>query len=518
MDYLLEEKSLRNVSSRRERFMIKNRLLLFLVFCLFLVSTSFAKYVAVLETVSDDKDLLTLSERRYLTNMLREQAVRELPAELNFTIMTRENIMMMLPPGKSIEDCEGSCLAETGKNIAADYVAQARLGKVGSSISISAELYETASSKLVASFNGLGADVNALMDVIKAKSPDFFRKARNSETGIVRTSFDGLSNQSFAVNVTTNPSGAALSIDGRPVPQCASTPCKVLVEAGSHRFVAVLQHHEDAEQQITVSQNGQQISLDLVPRYGTLELDLAFSDGGSYDELNIKVDDNPEPSSDKVLIDPGTHNVSIEHRCYAPISFKIGISKDKKETFKEKLKSLKGGISLKAHSASGEEQNLFVYVNDEKVGKTPFLGTVPVCAKIEIGPNRAPVDVVLKKGEVTEFDYVEPEKQIAIPDSANNVAVADSMQIGESIPTNVEQPKKSSHTGLKIASGVVSALGFGTAIFSNVMAKRLSEREPHEKKEYDKRLKNIEVLEVVRTIGIGVGAAGLVGFGLTFVF
>jgi hypothetical protein len=50
------------------------------------------------------------------------------------------------------------------------------------------------------------------------------------------------------------------------------------------------------------------------------------------------------------------------------------------------------------------------------------------------------------------------------------------------------------------------------------MAKRLSEREPHEKKEYDKRLKNIEVLEVVRTVGIGVGAAGLVGFGLTFVF
>ena len=498
--------------------MIKNRLLLFLVFCLFLVSTSFAKYVAVLETVSDDKDLLTLSERRYLTNMLREQAVRELPAELNFTIMTRENIMMMLPPGKSIEDCEGSCLAETGKNIAADYVAQARLGKVGSSISISAELYETASSKLVASFNGLGADVNALMDVIKAKSPDFFRKARNSETGIVRTSFDGLSNQSFAVNVTTNPSGAALSIDGRPVPQCASTPCKVLVEAGSHRFVAVLQHHEDAEQQITVSQNGQQISLDLVPRYGTLELDLAFSDGGSYDELNIKVDDNPEPSSDKVLIDPGTHNVSIEHRCYAPISFKIGISKDKKETFKEKLKSLKGGISLKAHSASGEEQNLFVYVNDEKVGKTPFLGTVPVCAKIEIGPNRVPVDVVLKKGEVTEFDYVEPEMQIAIPDSANNVAVADSMQIGESIPTNVEQPKKSSHTGLKISFSVATVLGFGAALAGEIGAKYFSEKEPNGKTEYKNRLKTIEGFERQRLAGLILGAVGLVGLGLSFAF
>ena len=200
------------------------RLTLLLLAVLLLAGASFAKFVAVLETVGDGKDGLSLSERQYLTNMLREQAVQELPAELNFTIMTRENIMMMLPPGKSIEDCEGSCLAETGKNIAADYVAQARVGKVGSNISISVELYETAGSKLVASFNGLGANVDALIDVIKAKAPEFFRKARGGATGIVRTGFDGIQNQSFVVNVSTNPQGAALSIDGRPVPQCVQTP------------------------------------------------------------------------------------------------------------------------------------------------------------------------------------------------------------------------------------------------------------------------------------------------------
>ena len=126
---------------------------------LLLAEASFAKFVAVLETVADNKDVMTMTERQYLTNMLREQAVQELPAELNFTIMTRENIMMMLPPGKSIEDCEGSCLAETGKNIAADYVAQARVGKVGAKFAISAELYETSGNKLVASFNGLGPDL-----------------------------------------------------------------------------------------------------------------------------------------------------------------------------------------------------------------------------------------------------------------------------------------------------------------------------------------------------------------------
>jgi hypothetical protein len=66
--------------------------------------------VAVLETAADGsaKDSVSLLDRQYLTNVLREQAVKELPATEDFTIMTRENILQMLPPGKAIEDCEGS--------------------------------------------------------------------------------------------------------------------------------------------------------------------------------------------------------------------------------------------------------------------------------------------------------------------------------------------------------------------------------------------------------------------------
>ena len=118
----------------------------FLAFLCICTTSSFATYVAVLETGADGnaKESVSLSDRQYLTNVLREQAVLELPAEQNFTIMTRENIQQMLPPGKSIEDCEGSCLVETGKNIAADYICQARVGRFGSSLTLSAELYETA--------------------------------------------------------------------------------------------------------------------------------------------------------------------------------------------------------------------------------------------------------------------------------------------------------------------------------------------------------------------------------------
>ena len=155
---------------------------LFFVFLVLSLSVNaFATFVAVLETVADGsaKDSVSLLDRQYLTNVLRAQAVKILPATQNYTIMTRENIQQMLPPGKAIEDCEGSCLVETGKNIAADYIAQARVGRFGSSLTISAELYETAGNKLVASFNGRGENVERLLELIEREGSQFFRVVRD---------------------------------------------------------------------------------------------------------------------------------------------------------------------------------------------------------------------------------------------------------------------------------------------------------------------------------------------------
>ena len=162
-----------------------------IVFLLLLAfSGSHAAYVAVLETVADEraKDSVSLPDRQYLTNVLREQAVKELPAAQNYTIMTRDNINAMLPPGMVLEECEGSCLAETGRNISADYICQARVGRFGGMLTMTAELYETAGNKLVASFNGRGANVNELLEIIEQKSPEFFRSVKEIAETVNATS------------------------------------------------------------------------------------------------------------------------------------------------------------------------------------------------------------------------------------------------------------------------------------------------------------------------------------------
>ena len=163
-----------------------NRFLLIFVCMVFCATTAFATHVAVLETGADGaaKDKVPLSDRQYLTNVLREEAVKQLPATENYTIMTRENIQQMLPPGKAIEECEGSCLVETGKNISADYICQARVGSFDGDLTLSAELYETAGNKLIASFNGHGTNLKELLALIEQKSPDFFKVIKRMETPV----------------------------------------------------------------------------------------------------------------------------------------------------------------------------------------------------------------------------------------------------------------------------------------------------------------------------------------------
>ena len=149
---------------------------------LVLAVPAIATHVAVLETTAGS-GVITLEEKQYLTDVLRSEAVKALPAEQNYTIMTRENINMMLPPGKAIEDCEGSCLVETGKNISADYIAQGHVGRFADNLTITVELYETAGNKLMGSFSSKARNIESLETEIRQKSQELFARIVASSYG-----------------------------------------------------------------------------------------------------------------------------------------------------------------------------------------------------------------------------------------------------------------------------------------------------------------------------------------------
>lgn len=376
----------------------------------FLANFVMAAHVAVLETIGEGK-VLGRAERMYLTDRLREVAVKTLPAYMGFTIMTRENINEMLPPGKSLEECEGSCLVETGKNISADYIAQARVNKFGSKLTISVELYETAGNKLVSSFTGRSADADGLLEEVEKKAVSLFSAINAQNVGVGGNegfssfqegeSFNMNVSRQYVVRVNSKPEGAMLSVDGRP--KCKSTPCNVQLVRGNHNFSFALDMYFDKDTSIDVQSNEQQITVSMLPNFGVLNLYPQLGAYGNTSELDISVDGSAQKVG-SLRLSAGKHHVEIRHQCYEPMSFDVSVKNGSELTFDRAMQPALGGLSLTAEGENGPE-SLPVFVDAEEVGKTPYQELVPICAKVEIDNIRNSVPVELKYHETVEFVY-----------------------------------------------------------------------------------------------------------------
>ena len=541
----------------------------FLLLLAILVTASQATYVAVLETSADAsaKEGVSLSDRQYLTNVLREQAVKELPAVQNYTIMTRENIQQMLPPGKAIEDCEGSCLVETGKNIAADFICQARVGRFGKSLTLSAELYETAGNKLIASFNGRGESVEELLELIKKESPDFFRNVKGTSGFAGVGGIGALENtggfnyggkQRFIVEITSTPAGAVPTIDGKAIPKCLSTPCKVQIEEGNHRFVASFERYDDAEVLVDIKTNNQKVDFQMMPNFGWLEISPVLPGNvANKGKLTVTVD-GVRQDAKKIELEAGVHKVLLTHPCYDPAEFNVSIAKNKTEVFDKELSRGNGGLELAAEH-NGEPQSVPLFIDGAEAGSTPYSGTIPLCADVRLKGEGWTDKIILepKWHEVVHVTHqlaftpdsivnvqdslqaiadslaqiqAEAETQAqavtdtvaaATPDSVNLAQVAetaDATKVGESIPANVEKPAKKIHwIPIGIGAGV-AVTGAILAIVGNNKAKTESEVKPVNPSEYKDQHDQIQSGQTLRNVGIIFAILGAAGVGVSFLF
>ncbi len=80
--------------------------------------------LAVLEL--QDELGLGASRAGYLTELVRGEALKVGP---RFLVMTRENMLSLLPPGTTLAECEGACEVETGRRIGAEFVVAGALAK-----------------------------------------------------------------------------------------------------------------------------------------------------------------------------------------------------------------------------------------------------------------------------------------------------------------------------------------------------------------------------------------------------
>jgi TolB-like protein len=248
---------------------------IFFVFVLLFLSFAVAygqqqERVAILNTL-DDSDSVSVSETAYLTDRLRETAADVLPKS-RYGVMTTESIIAFLgSQERLVKECKAaSCLAELGRKVNADYVAQGRIRKFGEMLSINFELYSTKSGILVGSFNGSSKDVHGFVAIIDEKAPALFRKLKGEKVHLV--------------SISTEPPGAALSFDGESIAGCPSTPCKAERREGSVRIMAALEYFRTADTTVSIVSDSKAIAIRLDPIFSVLYEEPAYIDAMVADE------------------------------------------------------------------------------------------------------------------------------------------------------------------------------------------------------------------------------------------
>lgn len=212
----------------------------------------------------------------------------------------------------------------------------------------------------------------------------------------------------FIVHVESSPMGAKFNVDDSTNAACQQTPCDIVLVPGNHRFTFSADSSLDLDTLFDVRGNGQTLSVKLVSSFGVLLLEPTFVGGmGNIAEAEIIVDGDTVHGKE-LRLSVGEHQVQISHRCYETVSFTANMNVGSKVSFDQKISPLMGGLEMDV-LLDGKPVIRSLYANGEQIGETPFLGTAPVCAKVQVGPRMMNVPIKLKANETIKWTYKESQ-------------------------------------------------------------------------------------------------------------
>ena len=143
---------------------LMSHFLVYGLICLgFMVSNVYAsdtKRIAVLELKNRTQSGVSQTELAYLTSEIR-LIMSYLPKD-QFLVMTKESMMMLIEPGKTLEDCVGECEVETGRLINADWIITGEILRFGSSLRVSLRLHNTVNGQFVKGESIRGLTIESL--------------------------------------------------------------------------------------------------------------------------------------------------------------------------------------------------------------------------------------------------------------------------------------------------------------------------------------------------------------------
>ena len=336
--------------------------------------------LAILKFRNNEK-ALSSSEISYIGEVFRDLGAKM--GKRDLLIMTKENILQLLPPGKSLEQCIGECEVETGRKIGADYILSGEVTKLTSGYRLTVRIHNTKTGGVVSSeiyegktFELLETDIrsNSKKDVfrpIRSRmfSSEFQEKSFGEKAGAVQT-WDA---NTAIVQFDTDPKGALVEIDGNVV--CQQTPCSKEVGLGNHELAFKLMKYLSHVEQIDVKADMKPVVRVLKANFGLVTLKTEPNDGLEVFLDNKSIGRTPLAT---LRVEPRPHKLVVKGNGYYEKGLEFTIERGEKRDIVLKPDPKLGALRIVAKDDKGNDVVAEVTIDGKSVGKTPWRGPLVV--------------------------------------------------------------------------------------------------------------------------------------------
>jgi formylglycine-generating enzyme required for sulfatase activity len=409
------------------------------------------KTVAVLEFSGDKASGVTLQERQTLAQLARRDALRALP-RTGWSVMTRDNMQALLPPGVDLANCSGDeCIITTGRMMQADYIVTGNVSKLGTNLQVILQLYDVRNGRLVGSADSRGASMDAVVERLEKEVREMFTElgggssfgagfSESREQGATRAGVTFALGPPRIIEIISDPPGAVVDLGDGSI-FCSATPCSKALPQGAHMFRLRREQYDDTTLRINVTKNGQKETIRLRANFALLNVET------NPTGITVKVggrEVGKTPLKD-VQASAGPAVVELVHSCYADVRLTLNLQRGETRNIRESLKAREAGLSLRAEDEeTGNEVVAEVWGDGQKLGETPFQGVVNVCLqRVELRSEErgtAELKPTLTEGrvfsEVVKIDGG-PKGMVHIPSGCFDMTSTIALGLGKPPPHRV---------------------------------------------------------------------------------
>ena len=342
--------------------------------------------LAVLEL--NNRAQLTGEESKYLTDLLRRTTSELLRDKL--AVMTRENIQVMLPPDRTLEECVGECEVQTGQLLGAHYIITGSIIKFGQFFRVTIKLHDTQSGELMGTEVAGAGDLLALEQQIQVKGQALIRKILSgsplapqgtikrrslTEESTSLTQYGG--GERLIVELRSDPPSAGISIDGSQRCSEGEEVCRVEISSGAHDVAMALKDYFTKRASVTFGKSEVQkvtwtlepnfVHLEVIPTPSTLKYQI---NGTQYRGPQVK---RAKPNA--------LYKVVTNDPCYTRAGEEVSAPLGERVIVKLAPKRQRSLLDVSAVGSRGEPLEISVRVDGGGAHITPARFEVDTCSR-----------------------------------------------------------------------------------------------------------------------------------------